>query len=403
MPSRSPAEYAMMRPSRSTMSSTPLPSAISNAFRSLTGRLVRAMAHTSPVRLLLLICVSIGVTHAAVMLSIHRHTAFPLIAQSVIESAVLVFVLFPALYFFSFRPLIAQFREREQAETIMRESEHKYRHLFDSLGDAAFLFDLESGRVIDANQQAEKLLGRPRAEILGKTHGFCSRPKKPTSIARGCCRAGPRQRQPALKPRRKPGTAGACRCMSAPHRSRSSATIWSSVSFGILPNSKPSTPNCSMHNGSKASEHSRAGLRTTSTTPLRPSCLPRICSAPNRLARVLRTCWTLSAVALRAPRRSCARCSPLCAVVQTSGPMCSSVTSCAKPPTWPASPFPNRSRSMRACPSDLWTVKADSAQLSQVLMNLAVNARDAMPDGGELRFSAEKLAVADTGPQSVPD
>ncbi|MDP2985757.1 PAS domain-containing sensor histidine kinase, partial [Hydrogenophaga sp.] len=42
---------------------------------------------------------------------------------------------------------------------------------------------------------------------------------------------------------------------------------------------------------------------------------------------------------------------------------------------------------------DLWQVQADPTQLQQVLMNLCVNARDAMPGGGRIAISAENMAV----------
>jgi len=58
-------------------------------------------------------------------------------------------------------------RQRRQADEDVSISEYKYRNLFESLGDAAFLIDRKTGRIIDTNHEAESLLGRPRAEILG--------------------------------------------------------------------------------------------------------------------------------------------------------------------------------------------------------------------------------------------
>jgi hypothetical protein len=42
---------------------------------------------------------------------------------------------------------------------------------------------------------------------------------------------------------------------------------------------------------------------------------------------------------------------------------------------------------------DLWPVVGDATQLYQVLLNLCVNARDAMPKGGKLSISAENISI----------
>ncbi|MDP2260770.1 MAG: ATP-binding protein [Caulobacter sp.] len=52
-------------------------------------------------------------------------------------------------------------------------------------------------------------------------------------------------------------------------------------------------------------------------------------------------------------------------------------------------------------PGDLWPVEADAGELELALLNLAINARDAMPEGGTFTLSARNLAGSAETPDAV--
>ncbi len=54
-------------------------------------------------------------------------------------------------------------------------------------------------------------------------------------------------------------------------------------------------------------------------------------------------------------------------------------------------------------PADSWPVQVDAGELDLALLNLAVNARDAMPDGGELVIRAENVVLRPDDGSGSPD
>jgi PAS domain S-box-containing protein len=65
--------------------------------------------------------------------------------------------------------------------------------------------------------------------------------------------------------------------------------------------------------------------------------------------------------------------------------------------------FPRNIQVSICAPHDLWSVIGDATQIHQALMNLCVNSRDAMPDGGRLTLAAENLTLDEAFAATLSD
>ena len=63
---------------------------------------------------------------------------------------------------------IRNIAKRKEAEEALRESEVRYRRLFESAKDGILILDAETGKIIDANPFLLKILNYPQDEVIGK-------------------------------------------------------------------------------------------------------------------------------------------------------------------------------------------------------------------------------------------
>ena len=68
-------------------------------------------------------------------------------------------------------------RSLQGREAVIRESELRYRTLFEEALDAIFVADAETGIITDCNPAAEQLVGLPRTELIGKPQAILHPPQ----------------------------------------------------------------------------------------------------------------------------------------------------------------------------------------------------------------------------------
>ena len=292
-------------------------------------------------------------------------------------------------------------RKQRQAEEAMRDSEHKYRQVFEHLGDAAFLIGEETGKIIDTNPGAEALLGRRRSEILGWSEGQLY----PTE---GEGSPGGRPVAEACQ------TCGGCEALvlrqdgtKVPvHICASRLELHGRWLFLAL-----------FRDLTERKQLERQFLRAQRLDSIGTLATGVAHDLNNILTPILMACSILSeevksatGQALLATLESCAQRGA--EVVQQLTTFAKGVEG-SKGPVQPrhllremsklvSGTFPKAISLTCREPDGLWPILAVPSQIHQVLLNLAVNARDAMPEGGRLSIAAENVRLDEAAARTMP-
>ena len=133
---------------------------------SLNNKHVNGDIKISPVNVLLLISISIVIAHFLVMLigitTYHPET----LVEIIIDSIVLIALLFPLLYFLVFRPLISQMNQKLKARQALIVNERKFKNLVETMSEAVVIQNNE-GIITFVNNRFYEMLCIEQDGIVG--------------------------------------------------------------------------------------------------------------------------------------------------------------------------------------------------------------------------------------------
>jgi PAS domain S-box-containing protein len=90
--------------------------------------------------------------------------------DSMIDALLLAVIVFPVLYFFSFRPLRSHIRELNRLQEKLQRGEERYRSLVESTEDSIYLID-RGYRYLFMNTRHQSRIGLEESQFIGHPYG----------------------------------------------------------------------------------------------------------------------------------------------------------------------------------------------------------------------------------------
>ncbi len=292
----------------------------------------------------------------------------------------------------TFDVMAARLASREQA---LVQSERSYREIFDATTDGILVADARGGRILEANLAAQGIFGRGRDELLGMTLGdLC-----PAEHGSGADPAPPGIRSYEWFSSREDGTTFWAEVRVHPTsiggEGRTLAVVRDVTARRRAAEENGRLQAQLLHAQKLESVGRLAGgvahdFNNMLTVILGEASLVCEESAPGTVVR--ESADEISRAALRS--REVTRQLLAFSRKQAAAPRIVDLNALASDMRQALARLIGEDVELELERSpELWPVRLDPAQLDQILVNLVVNARDAMPDGGRIVIATRNVAV----------
>ena len=123
-----------------------------------------ALPGLSPLQILSVMALLVFVSEVSVMIILHTIPPMPLITEAIADAGILIFILIPSFYFFHYKPLLAQDKERKRLIEKLLVNEERLNLTLAAINDGLWDWDISTNKTY-FSPRWETMLGYNPGEI----------------------------------------------------------------------------------------------------------------------------------------------------------------------------------------------------------------------------------------------